>query len=510
MYRYICLNLLVLLCVKTAQCQKKNILFFVADDMRPELGVFLGPDFPAPIHPTVHSPNLDALAAQSLLLKHAYVQQAVCSPTRTSLLTGRRPDTTHVYDLIHYFRNVGGNYTTIPEFFKNNGYRSIGMGKIFHPGKASGFDDPISWTEPYYHAPDEKFRSVNVSWRAVSKDEYKIHPLPDMQIADNAIKVLNRVAPAAKSGHQNFFVAVGFHKPHLPFLFPEEFLSLYPRKSIRLPYNPYIPVNMPEIAWSNYIKEELGVYRDISSLHATGAINTTLPDDVVIDLRRAYYSALSYTDSLVGKVMAELVMLGLADSTIVSFWGDHGWQLGEHGEWCKHTNFEDATHAPMMVRVPGLTDKGLVTERLTEYVDLFPTLVEAAGFDPLPLCPEDSTTTALCREGTSLMPLMQDPTRKWKAAVFSQYPRNNDTVMGYTLRTDKYRYTEWPAFTMSPVYKPDWNKLYGVELYDHSVDPQENYNRFGDPLLVELVSELSSQLRKGWRYAQPPGTMRGQ
>ncbi|KAK6171255.1 hypothetical protein SNE40_019482 [Patella caerulea] len=127
--------------------------------MRPEIGAYLGPDFPSPVHPQIHTPNLDALAAKSLLLKQSYVQQAVCSPSRTSLLTGRRPDTTHVYDLIHYFRNVGGNYTTIPEFFKNNGYRTIGMGKIFHPGPASGNDDPISWTDPYYHAAYIKFRS---------------------------------------------------------------------------------------------------------------------------------------------------------------------------------------------------------------------------------------------------------------------------------------------------------------------------------------------------------------
>ncbi|KAK6171253.1 hypothetical protein SNE40_019481 [Patella caerulea] len=475
--------------------------------MRPELGVYLGSDFPSPIHPEVHTPNLDALAAKSLLLKRSYVQQAVCSPSRTSLLTGRRPDTTHVYDLIHYFRNVGGNYTTIPGFFKINGYRTVGMGKIFHPGTASDYDDPISWTDPYYHAPDAKFKFMQQSWRAVSKDEYTIRPLLDMQIKEQAKKILQEVAPAAKSGQQHFFVAVGFHKPHLPFIFPEEFLSLYPRENIRLPDNQYAPVGMPDVAWIDYITEELGAFTDIQHVYPSGAINSTLPNEVVIGLRRAYYCAVSYTDSLIGEVMEELESLELAGNTIVSFWGDHGWQLGEHGEWCKHTNFEDATHAPMMVSVPGLTDKGVVTERLTEFVDLFPTLVEAAGFDPLPLCPADSTGTALCTEGTSMVPLMKDPTREWKTGAFSQYPRNNYTVMGYTLRTDKYRYTEWPEFTMAPDYKPNWNKLYGVELYDHSVDPEENYNRYKDPQYQTIVTELSSQLRKGWRYSQPPSAM---
>ncbi|ESO91459.1 hypothetical protein LOTGIDRAFT_182753, partial [Lottia gigantea] len=485
------------------KCQKKNVLFFASDDMRPELGIFYGPDFPSPVHPKIYSPNLDSLAKKSLLLKRAYVQQAVCSPSRTSLLTGRRPDTTHVYDLVHYFRNVGGNYTTIPEFFKNNGYSSIGMGKIFHPGIGSGFDDPVSWTEPYYHAPDERYRSTLFSWRAVPKSEYDIRPLPDMQIAQHAIETLQKVAPAAKTGQQNFFVAVGFHKPHLPFVFPEEYLALYPMDSIRLPDNQFAPVNMPDVAWSNYITTELNAYHDIQKLNASGDINTTLPDQVVMDLRRAYYSSVSYTDNLLGKVMAELDRLELTTSTIVSFWGDHGWQLGEHGEWCKHTNFEDAVHAPMMIHVPGVTDNGIVTEQLTEYVDLFPTLVEAAGFEPLELCPEDSTHTSLCREGNSLVPLMTNQSREWKSSVFSQYPRNNYTVMGYTIRTDLYRYTEWVRFSGSPAYKPNWSILFGVELYDHSIDSEENVNRADFSQYREIKTNLSYQLRRGWRYSQP-------
>ncbi|KAK6176457.1 hypothetical protein SNE40_014742 [Patella caerulea] len=498
---------LLLLCVQVVRCLRKNILFLVSDDMRPEIGAYLGPDFPSPIHPTIHTPNLDALASKSLLLKRAYVQQAICSPSRTSLLTGRRPDTTHVYDLVHYFRHVGGNYTTIPQFFKNNGYRSIGMGKIFHHGKASGYDDPISWSEPYYHAPDEKYRSNVVTWRAVSKAEYDIRPLPDMQLTDYAIKSLRRVALDAKSGKQNFFIALGFHKPHLPFVFPEKYLDLYPKDKVRLPDNPYAPVNMPEIAWINYMTEEMANYHDVKEINPSGDINTTLPDHFVLNLRRAYYSAVSYIDDLVGKVLHELDTLGLSDNTVVSFWGDHGWQLGEHGEWSKHTNFEDATHAPMMVHVPGITDKGIITERLVDFVDLFPTLVEVAGFQPLSLCPVDSTKVDLCREGTSFVPLMKDPKCEWKSGAFSQYPRMNYTVMGYTVRTDMYRYTEWPEFIGEPEYKPNWKKLYGVELYDHSNDPEENYNRANDPSYSSLKQQLSAKLRRGWRYSQPKETI---
>ena len=498
------LGLLLVVCLGAADtASKKNVLFFAVDDMRPELGCYLGPDFPSPVHPKIHSPNLDALAAKSLLLKRAYVQQAVCSPSRTSLLTGRRPDTTHVYDLYHYFRNVGGNYTTIPEYFKMNGYKSIGMGKIFHPGHASHGDDPPSWSEPYFNGV-RNYDKHHDSWLAVPRSKYEKKPLLDQQIAKHAKLTLRKVASDAISGKQPFFVAVGFHKPHLPFVFAEEYLDLYPEDSIRIPDNEYAPVDMPAVAWSSY--HELRSYRDISKLHASGAINSSLPNDVVKYLRRAYYSALSYTDGLIGDVLAELHHLGLANNTIVSFWGDHGWQLGEHGEWCKHTNFELATHAPMMVHVPGLTDKGIITEQLTEFVDLFPTLVDAAGLKPLELCPEDATKTKLCREGTSLIPLMKDPkTPKWKNRVFSQYPRTpqGHSAMGYTMRTDRFRYTEWPKFTGKPEYKPDWNKLFGVELYDHSMDPEENVNVAHRKEYQDMVKILSKELHEGWRAALP-------
>ena len=278
----------VLVCSTCSSSKKMNVLFFASDDMRPEINSFLGPDFPSSIHPKMHTPNLDYLFGKSLVLKRAYVQQAVCSPSRTSLLTGRRPDTTHVYDLEKYFRKVGGNFTTIPQFFKENGYLSAGMGKIFHPGHASDNDDPISWNVPYYHAPNEDmYSSKKRSWIAVGKGDRERNPLPDEQIASRAIEMLNLAAHNASSGEQPFFIAVGFHKPHLPFVFPEEFLDFYPADDIRLPDNPYAPRNMPDVAWSSY--GELLGYQDIKMTNATGAINTTLPDDVVKDLRRAYY-----------------------------------------------------------------------------------------------------------------------------------------------------------------------------------------------------------------------------
>ena len=182
--------------------------------------------------------------------------------------------------------------------------------------------------------------------------------------------------------------------------------------------------------------------------------------------------------------------------------------LGEHGEWCKHSNFELATHAPMMIHIPGMTDQGIVIEQLTEFVDLYPTLVEAAGFTPLSLCPKESASIALCREGNSLMPLIENPSWKdWKQEVYSQYPRDEAlgrSIMGYSMRTDRYRCTEWVAFEGEPVYKPLWEKVAGVELYDHKVDPEENRNQAYNTAFTGLRQTLGKQLHMGWRSSLKP------
>lgn len=485
---------------------RKNILFLVADDMRPEINAYRGKDSPSSVHPPMYTPNLDALASKSLLLKRAHVQQAVCSPSRTSLLTGRRPDTTHVYDLHTYFRNVSGNFVTIPQYFKMKGYESIGIGKIFHPGHDTGNNDPVSWTKSYFHISDQ-WEDKQHSWKAIPNDQLIHKPLQDKMIADQAVSTLQHLATRAKSDEKPFFLAVGFHKPHLPFIFPQSFLDHYPMSSIHLPNNQYAPNHMPHVAWSNYGELRTG-YHDISVLNSPGDINTTLPSNVVLDLRRAYYSAISFTDSLVGEVLSELARLGLDKNTIVSFFGDHGWQLGEHGLWCKHTNFELATHAPMMIHIPGKTDNGIVTEKLTEFVDLFPTLVEAAEFDPLPLCPEDSTHVELCHEGMSLMHLINNSHGTWKNASFSQYPRHQHgtSIMGYTMRTDHHRYTEWVKFNGKPTYKPDWSQVIGLELYDHQTDPDENNNIAHHSHNSAVQERLSNQLHAGWRHSMPHTT----
>jgi iduronate 2-sulfatase len=202
---------------------------------------------------------------------------------------------------------------------------------------------------------------------------------------------------------------------------------------------------------------------------------------------------------LIGRVLAELDNLGLSNNTIVSFVSDHGYTLGEHTEWTEQTNFELATHAPMMISIPGLTGKGIRSEQLTELVDLFPTLVEAAGLKKLPVCPKNSANVSLCSEGSSLIPLIRKPLKPIKKASFSQYPRCGR--MGYSMRTDRYRYTEWTKFSREPDYKAEWGNLCGVELYDHLIDLEENYNHAYDTEYKDIRKELSTMLRDGWRQS---------
>eukprot|EP01060_Flectonema_neradi_P011255 TRINITY_DN18357_c0_g1_i1.p1 TRINITY_DN18357_c0_g1~~TRINITY_DN18357_c0_g1_i1.p1 ORF type:complete len:538 (+),score=109.66 TRINITY_DN18357_c0_g1_i1:54-1667(+) len=510
---------------------KKNVLFFAVDDLRPELNCMGDNPIPGSVTPKLHTPNFDRLAARSLLMRKNYVQQAVCSPTRTSLLTGRRPDRTRTYDLYSYFRDVAANYTTIPEYFKDqHDFLTVGMGKIFHPGHASGMDDICcSWTDnKYWHAPNlgpwssKNKSSLNGgnSWKAVTKEESDANPLPDFQTATHAVETIKNMTNMLKP-EQNFFLAVGFHKPHLPFVFPEEMLEHYPMDSISLPPNDQPPKDMPPIAWSSY--GELRAYLDQKALNHSGAPGTDLPDDDVRNLRRAYYSAVSATDLYLGMVLDALDASPFANNTVISLFGDHGWQLGEHGEWCKHTNFEFATRAPMMVSIPGITEGGKITDRYTEHADMFPTLVEAAVGEQLQVCPSGNASFGVptCTEGTSVVPLAVNPNANFKEAAYSQYPRgyvktmaellsqdlgssttspcimeNKNCTMGYSVisivNETEYRYTKWCDFnTPEHKFRVNWNRCVGTELYDHVADPGENFNIYEQkPSVVAHLQQL--------------------
>ncbi len=475
---------------------KYNVLMIAVDDLRPEAGCYGVP--------IIKTPHIDALASQGLLFNRAYCQQAVCSPSRTSLLLGRRPDTTRIYDLETHFRKTLPDVITLPQHFKNHGYHTQGLSKIYH----NGLDDPASWSVPHwapskpmYGKPEtladlnrrreEMRKKEGPATRVVEKDpktgmplrvsapRYRVYgpawedpdvpddALPDGETTNRAIELLRELKD------RRFFLAVGYLKPHLPFVAPKKYYDLYRKDEIPLAPNPFPPEDCPPIALTNW-----GELRAYQGIPPTGPLTESMARDLV----HGYYAATSYVDAQIGRLLAEVDRLGLRDSTIVVLWGDHGWHLGDHGLWCKHTNFETATRSLLIFRVPGQPNPGAKTDALVEFVDIYPTLCELCD---LPI-PEGL-------EGTSLVPLFENPNRPWKKAAFSQYPRAN--VMGYSMRTDRYRYTEWrPSGGGKPV---------AVELYDHTTDPLENVNLAGRPEYKDLVAQLHQQLEAGWKAAKP-------
>lgn len=480
-----------------------NVLFIAVDDLRPE-GTTFGPS-------PVQTPNIDALARRGTAFTRAYAQQALCSPSRTSLLTGRRPDATRIYDLQTHFRATTPSVVTLPEQFKRHGYHTQALGKIYH----GGLDDPQSWSVPHwvptsqgYGKPEtlEDLRQQRARLAAagtplspvvLERDPntgvtLKLGPtvrgargpswedpdvpdeaLPDGELASKAIEAMRAVRG------KPFFLAVGFSKPHLPFVAPRKYYDLYPANRIDLAANPSPPQDVPSLAMHNS-----GELRQYSDVPPTGPIT----DDQARALRRGYYASVSYVDAQIGRVLVELDRLGLTERTIVVLWGDHGFHLGEHGVWNKHSNFEVATRTALIFSVPWQKTVNARTSSLVELVDVYPTL---CGLARLPL-PEGL-------EGTSLVPVLDDPRRTVKRAAFSQYPRPR--AMGHSMRTAHHRYTEWVT---------EGGEVVGTELYDHRSDPQENVNLAARPDSRALATRLSAQLKAGWRGASvsPPSPSR--
>jgi arylsulfatase A-like enzyme len=286
-------------------------------------------------------------------------------------------------------------------------------------------------------------------------------------LADKAIEVLGQVR------NEPFFLAVGFYRPHLPFVAPKKYYDWYQSQDLPLARNPFPPKDVPKIALTNL--EELRTYSDIPKI---GPVS----DEKAHDLIHGYYAAVSYVDAQIGRLLAELDRLRLREHTLVVLCGDHGWQLGEHGLWGKQTNFEVAARTPLIISAPGQTRRGVKTDALVEFVDIYPTLVELCGL-PVPAG----------LDGTSLVPVLDAPDRPLKRAAFSQYPRGE--VMGRSIRTDRYRYTEWAKPGAPPL---------GIELYDHKVDSDENVNLAGQVEHKELAAALSEQLHAGWHTATLP------
>ncbi len=468
--------------------RRKNILFIAIDDLRPELGCYG--------HPMVKSPCIDSLAKQGILFERTYCQQAVCGPSRASLLTGRRPDTTKIYDLKTHIRTTMPDVVTLQQYFKNNGYFSEGIGKLFH----IQLEDAASYSVPHrygtggLYALDENKKLLEGGGKEFPNEgnnAERIGPVirysnatecadvpddvyVDGTVAAMAIASLGKLAPKAKAekDKQPFFLGVGFVKPHLPFCAPRKYWDLYDRKKIQMPY-PDRPKNTPDIAFTSW--PELRNYSDIPDVGPCDEARTR-------QLIHGYYACVSFVDAQVGRVLAELDRLDLRKDTIVVLWGDNGWKLGEYSAWSKHTNFELDTRIPMIVSDPDLP-KGVRTGALSELVDIYPALCELCG---LPL-PEGL-------EGTSFVPLMNDPVRPWKKAAFSQYPRPQN-IMGYSIRTDQYRYTEWQDRKTGEVKER--------ELYDLKNDPLCKESIVFKPENKELVETLHAMLKAGWKNAKP-------
>jgi len=320
------------------------------------------------------------------------------------------------------------------------------------------------------------------------------------KVRDHAVSWLRNLSKS--DGDQPWFVAVGFRKPHLSFASPRRFFDLYPANQTRLVDNPYAPTDMPEIAYASY---ELQNFPDVEATGFKGQINETLVDWKAKEEVRAYQAGVSYTDYNIGVVLDELKALGHWNDTIIVFWGDHGYKLGHHGAWCKHTNFQTDTNTPLMIRIPGLTDGGMKSNALVEHVDIMATLVEAAGLEKVQTCPENKPwTVRRCTEGQSFLKLFENPNAAWKNASYSQYPRGGtkNPYMGYSMTTDKnLRFTAWVDFdghTNTTTFSMHGSKC-GFELYDHKTDPAENVNLAYRSEHKQTVDKLFAQLKAGWR-----------
>lgn len=472
------------LCAAMGAGGKPNVLFVAVDDLRPELGCYGAGH--------IRSPHIDRLSARGILFERAYCQVAVCNPSRNSILSGCRPDTTGILDNRHFLRPAMPDVVTLPQHFKDHGYISLSLGKVFHHSEREPGDDPRSWSEPAWHRGEGARH-----WFTKESEEYiaRLKRLPEGQrpkllrgppfeaadqpddaypdglTATKAIETLGRLKAEGKP----FFLAVGFVKPHLPFTCPKKYWDLYPEESVRLPADTRRPKGAPEPA-----------FHDGYELRSYGTVppEGDITREMALNLIRGYRACTSFVDAQIGRVLDELGRLGLANDTIVVLWGDHGYHLGENGVWTKMTNFEFGTRVPLIVSAPTRPAPAGRTRALVELVDLYPTLAELCGL-PIPGH----------LEGTSLVPLFENPGRPWKSAAFSQYLRpGKPAIMGRSIRTDRWRYTEWT--------NPDGGNI-GTELYDHQSDPAESVNVAAEEPNRALATDLARRLRAGWRAALP-------
>jgi len=450
-----------------------NVLMIAVDDMNCDLGCFG--------NPVVKSPNLDRLAARGVRFERAYCQFPLCSPSRTSLLTGLRPDTTQVFDLKRHFRQVLPEVVTLPQMFRNAGYFAARVGKVYHygvPGDigTNGLDDPESWDQvvnPRGRDKDEEHLLVNHTPKRGLGSSLSLLRAEgsDLEQTDG-IGATAAIELLENHRGRPFFLAAGFYRPHCPYVAPKKYFDLYTLAAIPLPE----------------------VSREAMALVPAAALMSTSPwpwfgvtADQARESKLAYYAMISFVDAQIGRLLDALDRLELTDKTVVVFWSDNGYHLGEHGLWKKQSNFEGSARVPVIVAAPGQKAQGKSCLRTVELVDLYPTLADLCGLTP----PANLA-------GRSLRPLLDDPNAPWDKPAFTQVWRGG--FPGYSVRTERYRYTQWDGGQK------------GVELYDYQTDPEERKNLADDPAHADLAAELKALVAKNWaspfRPARKPGKKR--
>lgn len=456
------------LAVACPAAERLNVLFIAVDDLKPIAGCY---------GDTAKTPNIDRLAARGVRFDRAYCNQAVCAPSRNSLLTGLRPQTLGIYDLGTNFRQARPGAVTLPQSFQKAGYRTQAVGKIFHVGHGN-HEDPASWSVPHFSAKSIAYQLPESHPQGLTREEalfanqpggklprgaaYEAADVPDEGYSDGVIarEAIDRLRKAKESGEPSF-LAVGFVKPHLPFCAPKKYWDLYDRAQFQLPAVQAPPKDAPAFAPTNF-----GELRNYSDTPDTGPVNEELARTLI----HGYHAATSYVDAQVGRLLDALEREGLAEKTIIVLWGDHGWHLGDHGMWCKHTNYEEAARIPLLVAAPGV--KAAVNAHLVETVDLYPTLCELAG-----------VAVPVGLDGKSFVAALHDsaaPTRDVITHVFPRGPR-----LGRAIHDARYRLVEW-----KPPGAPAADAV--LELYDYEQDPLETMNVAASQ--PEVVSRLRAHL----------------
>lgn len=483
--------------------EKKNVLFIAVDDMKPILGCY-GDKI-------VKTPNIDRLAKKGVVFLNNHCQQAVSAPSRASLLSGMRPDYTRVWDLKTLIRDMNPDIVTLPQHFKDHGYITTGVGKIYDKRSVDKFHDKRSWSEEfvfegdaqyvdshyglpalgYYQLPQTKKlakkymdQAVKLGKKGYGITKYAISRIkpstecadvPDNAYVDGviALSAIDRLEKLAGK-KQPFFLGVGFKRPHLPFVAPKKYWDLYERENIPLAKYQKAAENGPKLAYHN--SGEIRSYTDIPALKSFSDVEgDLLPKSKQKELIHGYYAAISYVDAQVGKVLNALDSLGLTENTVIILWGDHGWHLGDHGIWCKHTNFEQATRSPMIISDAGkFVGK---TDSPTEFVDIFPTICDLAGVEKLENL-----------DGESLLPVLENDHSCVKKYAVSQFQRGK--AEGYAFRTNRYRYVVWVKNMFRNPGKFNKSMIFERELYDYKRDPLETRNVVDDKKYRKVRNEL--------------------